>query len=736
MEIPSPSASPSPEEAFASTPIPFEMVVELLGRIQLHPAPGELKQAWESAGQNPMVTSPTLCLRATLQALKIRGVRIAQLHWRRMDLRRLPALVFLNERWLLVERDEDGHSIRVHELTETGEWQQSVREPEELQDGLVLWAENASTQTGNESLMGRKSISLLKEALFRTRRWLVDISAATIVVNLLAVATAMFAMQVYDRVVPTLAYATLWTLVVGMVIVISLDWLLKTFRARILDSLASEVDQTVSQQIFNHVMSLQLDTRPRSLGTMAAQVGGLESVRQFFSSGVVFTLVDMPFALMFILFIAIIGGPVAWVYAGLLPIALALGWYGQHRMRVLTKNQMMRSNERQGMLVDAINGTESIRASHAGWQFSERWQGISDTVSAYGLQQKAINNTVQNTTASLSSAAYVIAIVVGVGQVADGAMTMGAMIACSILGGRVIAPIAQGARFVAQWQGVAQALDMVDGLLKLPTERAPDHEPVTLDRKPEQLVLEKVRFSYPDSPVKQLDIDSLSFHAGQRVAVLGAIGSGKTTLLKVLAGLYRPSEGRVQLGEADLWEMQPDLVVQNVGYLPQSVHLFQGTLHSNLTLGGNITDDRVLEVAQQLGIDRIAADSPYSMQLPISEGGDGLSGGQKQLVGLGRMMVARPRIWLLDEPTASLDGASEQQVLQALEQNLQPQDILVISTHRVPVARRLANRLLVMQEGKVVEDGKPDQILAKLMNQNAAPNGPQPGPKGGPLNVI
>ena len=734
MEIP--SDAQTPEEAFASTPIPLEMVSELLGRIQVHSAPGELKKAWESAQQNPMVSGPTLCLRATLQALNIRGVRIAQLHWRRMDLRRLPALVFLNERWLLVERDEDARSIRVDELTETGEWQQSVREPEELQDGLVLWAENASTQTGNESLMGRKSISLLKEALFRTRRWLLDISAATIVVNLLAVATAMFAMQVYDRVVPTLAYATLWTLVAGMAIVVTLDWLLKTYRSRILDSLASEVDQTVSQQIFNHVMNLQLDTRPRSLGTMAAQVGGLESVRQFFSSGVVFTLVDMPFALMFIVFIAIIGGPVAWVYASLLPIALALGWYGQHRMRVLTKKQMMRSNERQGMLVDAINGTESIRASHAGWQFSERWQGISDTVSAYGLQQKAINNTVQNTTASLSSAAYIAAIVVGVGQVADGAMTMGAMIACSILGGRVIAPIAQGARFVAQWQGVEQALDMVDGLLKLPTERAPDYTPVTQDRDSKQLLLEKVRFSYPDSPVKQLDIDRLSFQAGQRVAVLGAIGSGKTTLLKVLAGLYRPREGRVILGEADLWEMHPDQVVEQVGYLPQSVHLFQGTLHSNLTLGGNITDDRVLEVAQQLGIDRIAADSPYSMQLPISEGGDGLSGGQKQLVGLGRMMVARPRIWLLDEPTASLDGASEQQVLQALEQNLQPQDILVISTHRVPVARRLANRLLVMQEGKVVEDGKPDQILAKLMNQNAAPNGPQPGPKGGPLNVI
>jgi ATP-binding cassette subfamily C protein LapB len=231
------------------------------------------------------------------------------------------------------------------------------------------------------SLKGNIAARLVFTEMFKTRRWLVDIIIATVIINFLAVATSIFAMQVYDRVVPTLAYATLTTLVTGMFIVLSLDWLLKTVRARTLDSVSCAVDKAVSQQVFDHVTHLQLDTRPRSLGTLAAQVGGLDSVRQFFSSGVVFALVDMPFALFFIAIIAIIGGHIGWVYLALLPIAAILGWITQKRLRRLLKAQMMRSNERQGLLVDVIQGAESIRASNANWRFSTQWQEITTTIS-------------------------------------------------------------------------------------------------------------------------------------------------------------------------------------------------------------------------------------------------------------------------------------------------------------------------------------------------------------------
>jgi ATP-binding cassette subfamily C protein LapB len=500
-----------------------------------------------------------------------------------------------------------------------------------------------------------------------------------------------------------------------MVIMISLDWALKTLRARILDSLSCAVDKSVSQQVFDHVMRLQLGSRPRSLGTLAAQVGGLDSVKHFFSSGVVFSLVDMPFALMFIAFIALIGGPVAWVYLLLLPVAATLGWITQKRLRRLMKHQMIRSNERQGLLVDAIQGTESIRANNAGWRFSEQWKDITVSISHYNIQQKAISNFAAVTTGSLATAAYVAALVVGVGQIEAGNLTMGSLIACSILGGRVIAPVAQIVQYLAQWQNVSQALQMVNQVMVLHTERRPDQNLLMPDEAPDSVELEGVRFSYPESPVQQLNIPQLTFKSGDRVAILGPVGSGKSTLLKVLAGLYLPSEGRVRLGNADLWEIDPNIVADQVGYLPQSVHLFKGTLRSNLALSGAVNDSHLSQIIRELGIDRIAAGSPHSLNLTISEGGEGLSGGQKQLVGLGRVFLARPRIWLLDEPTASLDRESEKQVVQAILNHVNPEDILLISTHRPALATQLANRVIVIQRGEVTADGNPDRVIPQIM---------------------
>ena len=271
---------------------------------------------------------------------------------------------------------------------------------------------------------------------------------------------------------------------------------------------------------------------------------------------------------------------------------------------------MIRSNERQGLLVDAIQGTESIRSNNATWRFSEQWKDITATISRYNIQQKSISNLATVSTASLGTIAYITALVVGVGQIEAGNITMGAMIACSILGGRVIGPVSQGVQHLANWQNISQALDMVSQVLSLDTERSPDQTLLIPDEIPQTLELEAVRFSYEGSPVQQLKIDTLKFKAGDKVALLGPIGGGKSTLLKVLAGLYKPSAGRIRLGNADLWELDPNAVADNISYLPQSVHLFKGTLRSNLILSGAVGDSHILQVCEQLGINNIAAGSP------------------------------------------------------------------------------------------------------------------------------
>ncbi|ULH04281.1 ATP-binding cassette domain-containing protein [Aeromonas caviae] len=307
------------------------------------------------------------------------------------------------------------------------------------------------------------------------------------------------------------------------------------------------------------------------------------------------------------------------------------------------------------------------------------------------------------------------------------------MIACSILGGRVIAPIAQSVQYLAQWQQVRQALQMVHQVLSLSRDRRPEQQLLLPDELPREVALERVRFAYPESPICQLDIERLQFKFGERVLLVGPIGCGKSTLLKMLAGLYCPSEGRIRLGDADLWEIDPQLVASQVGYLPQAVQLFKGTLRSNLALTGVTSDSRLLQITRELGIDGIAASSPQGMDLVISEGGEGLSGGQRQLVALARVLINQPRVWLLDEPTAALDGESEQRVWTALQRAIQPEDIVIVATHRPMAAARLATRVIAMQQGRVVKDGTPDRVLTQMLARPAASL--HPG-KGGMLDVV
>jgi len=690
------------------------LVKQLLVSLQIPCDSNALQQACAQTAHSSTSPGPAQWLRQVLIQAGLKNLTPVQLPWRRLDQRRLPALVWTGDEWWLVERDAAG---RLTLINAAGE--RRGADDTELQDALVVWL-RAPTRRSAEAdsvLSGNLATRLVWRELFRERGWLWKVMVATVLVNLLAVGTSIFAMQVYDRVVPTLAYATLTTLVTGMMLIILLDWLLKTTRARILDSLSCAVDKRVSQQVFEHLLHLRLDQQPRSLGTLAAQVGGLDAVRQFFS----------------LAFIAIIGGAVGWVYALLLPVALLLGYVTQWRLRALLAQQMLRSNERQGLLVDTIRGAETIRANNAGWRFAQEWQNVTASIDGYSIQQRAVSSFSSVSTGSLSTLAYVAAVVVGVWQIEAGLLTMGGLIACSILGGRVIAPIAQSVQYLAQWQQVRQALQMVHQVLSLARDRRIDQQLLLPDTLPNEVALERVRFAYPESPVCQLDIERLQFKSGERVLLVGPIGCGKSTLLKMLAGLYGPSEGRVRLGDADLWEIDPQLVASQVGYLPQAVQLFKGTLRSNLALTGVTSDSRLLQITRELGIDGIAASSPQGMDLAISEGGEGLSGGQRQLVALARVLINQPRIWLLDEPTSSLDSESEQRVWAALQEAVQPEDILIVATHRPMAAARLATRVIVMQQGQVVKDGAPDRVLTQMLARPVASS--QIG-KGGRLDVV
>ncbi len=720
-----------PDQPVAS--MDARLLHQLLSRLHVPVKEYRIKQACDKVQGALQQLRPVDWIQQVFLEAQVKGVQPIQLGWRRFDQRLLPALVQYENSWYLVEKKDSESIVLTDAKGEAAEYAD-----EALQNALVLWLRAPKAKRKDQGILfkGNRAAALVWKELFREPGWLGKVLIATVIVNLLAVATSIFALQVYDRVVPTQAYATLTTLVVGMGLIVLLDWFLKTIRARIVDSVSCAVDKRTSQHLFDHVLHLQLDIQPRSLGTLAAQVGGLDSVRQFLSSGIVFALLDMPFALMFIAFIAVIGGVVGWVYLLLLPIALLLGYVTQRRLRKLMRAQMMRHNERQGVLVDTIRGAESIRASNAGWRFSQQWQQITSSIDGYNIQQKAISSFSTVTTGSLSTTAYVAAIVVGVMEIEAGNLTMGGLIACSILGGRVIAPVAQAVQQIAQWQNVSQALQMVNEVLMLDKERRDDQNLLLPDELPETIHLEKIRFAYPESPIQQIDIPELSFKSGERVLLLGPVGCGKSTLLKVLAGLYRPNEGRTRIGHAELWEIDPQVLAAQMSYLPQTVHLFKGTLRSNLALSGTASDSKLLHVTRDLGVDAIAASNSLGMELPISEGGEGLSGGQRQLVALARVVINQPRIWLLDEPTSSLDSESEARVWQVLEKSIRPEDILIVATHKPMQAMKLATRVIVMNQGEVVRDGKPDVVMAQMQARAPGAMSKVTANRGGRPNVI
>ncbi|MDC7689803.1 ATP-binding cassette domain-containing protein [Vogesella indigofera] len=680
----------------------------LFQRLEVEIAREAVEQAVDIVGRRNSASTPVERIGQILNVLQRSDMQPALLGWAKFNRRSLPALVHVSGEWLLAERTAEGAITFVG-----GDSVARAPDDAELLTAQVLWlrvGRRPAPVTSFDTLKSKTAKMVLGE-LFADKRWLWDVMVATVVVNLLAVVTSLYSMQVYDRVVPTFSYSTLWALSMGMLIIMVADWTLKYVRSRMLDSVAKAVDIKTSQRLFEHLLNVRIDVRPRSVGSLAAQASGLETVRAFFSSTIVFALTDLPFAFMFIAFIAVIGGPVAAVYLVLLPLALGLGWLTQLRLRKLSENEMQRSTERQGLLVESIQGAEVIQSLGAGWRFADIWRGMTSDMSTYSIQSKKITSVMVISAGSIGNLAYVLAIVVGVQAIEGGHLTMGGLIASTILGGRILGPVSQAVQILAQWQHVREALSMVDRVMELEKIRADDSLLIAPDKRPESVKFESLRFSYPGSPVVRLDLPGLSFKAGERVLLLGPVGSGKSTLLKVAAGLYRPAEGRVTLGGADLWEVEPQVLVEQVAYLPQDVQLFKGTLRSNLTMVGSISDSRMIEVCGLLGVDRIAADHPRSMEMEVSEGGGGLSGGQRQLIGLARTMLAQPTVWLLDEPTASLDTESEARVIHALKQLIKPDDIVLIATHRSTLLS-LATRVILMKGGAVVMDDVPERFAA------------------------
>lgn len=582
----------------------------------------------------------------------------------------------------------------------------------------------------------------------KKRRWFfVEAVLATAMASMLALAASFYTMQVYDRVVPTQSYATLIVLTIGTFMALAVELLMKQLRSHMVDKACKAIDQELSGVFFGRVLAIRMDARPSTVGTFAAQIKHFEMVRNFMTSSTLFLMADAPFVLFFIAVIALIGGMIALVPLILLPISILAGLYAKMRLAQLTEDMMRDANQKNGLLVEAIDGIEAIKAVGGEWKMLDRWRHLTAESADKELLIRATTTMATNITQTVQQLSYILMIAAGVYAINAGSITMGALIACSIISNRALGPIAQIAGLIVQWQHAKVALNGLDSIMKLPCDRNAGERLVIPESCAGQLRLDEAAYSYSEANAA-LKPSNLNLRKGERVAILGSVGSGKSTMIKLLSGLYRPSAGRVFLDGIDMAHLAPEFMREHIGYLTQDVRLFSGTLRDNLIMGlPSPTDGQILLAASQTGLDRVIKQHPKGLELPIMEGGRGLSGGQRQLVGLTRMLLAKPSVLLLDEPTASMDGELEAYVMQNIFGNMAADATIVLATHKSGMLK-LVNRIIVLDQGKIMLDGPRDEVLAKITSgKRAAPaagaksspkTGPNPGsnPEPAPAGVV
>lgn len=537
---------------------------------------------------------------------------------------------------------------------------------------------------------------------------------ATGFASLLALAAAIYSMQVYDRVIPSDSTNTLTVLTVGVVIVYSLELILRTFRAYVIDYAGKKVDLNVSEKVFNQGMGIRMEARPQHTGTFIAQLREHESLRDFVMSAAIFTLADFPFLIIFLAVMWMIGGDLVFIPMVVIPALILVCGLLQWPMMKLSREHIKESNARSGLLIESIEGAETLKTLNAEWRMRRRWRELTELVSSTSMHVKSISNLTSNLTSTTQSLMYVAIIAIGALKIRDGDLTSGALIACSILAGRAAAPVSQFIGLFSRIYQVKASAQTLDRIMSMPVDRPSDANFLMLEHSQSKLSFANAQFSYGDSDVLALNLPQLEIAPGERVALLGRTGSGKSTLLRLLSGLYMPTKGRVLMDGVDIHQIDPSIFRRTVGYMTQDVRLFSGTLKENLLLGaGDVSDDRLLNAAKVTGIDRYASYHPKGFDLPIYEGGGGLSGGQKQAVGLARLMLADPKVFLLDEPTAAMDQQTEREFIQQFSSWLGKDCSLVIATHK-PSILSMVSRIIVLEQGQVIMDGPRDQILQQL----------------------
>lgn len=541
-----------------------------------------------------------------------------------------------------------------------------------------------------------------------------EVLVASLTVNLFALVIPLFTMNVYDRVVPNHAIATLWVLASGVAIVFIFDLLLKTLRSYFIDIASKRCDMELSASIFQQIMGIRMDKRPKSVGSLNNTVQSFEVFRDFITSSTMTALVDLPFTLIFILVIYYIGGSLFWIPVIIIPIIFAIGFLLQLPLIKLTKESFQYSAEKQATLFESLSNIEAVKTTGAETVLQSRWEQIINVSAKTSMKLRLLVNISSGLTVFAQQAASIIMVIAGVYMIADGEMTMGGLIGCTILAGRALAPMSQVASLFTRYYQSMNALQSLDRVMQMPTDVDEESHFLHRAKLKGQVQLKQLSFSYQNDKLQILKNISFNIKPGERVAVIGRIGSGKSTLSRLILKLYLPTAGSILLDGTDYRQINPDDLRQQIGYVPQDVSLFYGSIRENICIGAPFIDDAsLIKAADIAGIGSFTNNHPDGFDRQVGEKGSELSGGQRQAVAIARALLRNPNLLIMDEPTSAMDDGSERRLKLQLTHYLTSEHTLILITHKLSMLE-LVNRIIVLDDGQLIADGPKESVLAAL----------------------
>ncbi|OED49116.1 ABC transporter [Endozoicomonas sp. (ex Bugula neritina AB1)] len=628
-----------------------------------------------------------------------------------------PTVLLLKKRkaCILLDIDhEDGHARIVLPETGDGVKRVSIDDLSEHYTGYTIYVrEKHRYDKRTPETLNVRSRHWFWGTILGSWRIYRDVLLASLMINLFVVASPLFVMNVYDRVVPNNAIDTLWVLAIGALIVFSFDFVLKMVRSYFIDLAGKKSDVLLSSRIMERVLGLNMASRPASVGSFAKNLQDFESIREFITSSTVTALVDLPFTCIILLVIFMLGGPLAYVPMFCMFLIAVYSFAIQGPLRRSVEKTLRSNSQKSATLIESLTGMEALKIAQAESDIQYKWEKSVGHIATWSIKTKMLSSSASTISAYIQQLCNIALVAGGVFLISEGDLSMGGLIATVMLSGRCLAPMAQVAGLATRFNQAKSALDGLNQVMAMPVERHEDRDYVNRPELKGNLEFDGVDFTYPEQEIQALRDVSLKIKAGEKVAIIGRIGSGKSTIEKLIMGLYEPENGAIRIDGIDLRQINPSDLRSSIGCVSQDITLFFGSIKENITLGANFVDDEaLLHAAEIAGVTEFANKHPNGLDMVVAERGLNLSGGQRQSIAMARALLMDPPILVLDEPSSAMDNTTELRMKEQLKKRCKDKTIILV-THKASMLD-MVDRLIVVDSGRVVADGPKEQVHAAL----------------------